>query len=66
MADTVTRFVESGEGSRLLPPRSVIKRVYRGQKIVVLVLDSGFEYKDAIYKTLSAVAKKITERHCNV
>jgi hypothetical protein len=32
---------------------------------VVLVLENGFEYEGAIYKTLSAVAKKITGQHCN-
>lgn len=65
VADTVTGFVEPGEDSRLPPPRSVIERVYKGQKILVLVLETGFEYDGAIYKTLSAVAKKITGQHCN-
>ncbi len=37
----------------------------QGEKIVVLVLDNGFEYEGTIYKTLSAVAKKITGQHCN-
>lgn len=53
VADTVTGFVEPGEDSRLPPPRSVIERVYKGQKILVLVLETGFEYDGAIYKTLS-------------
>ncbi len=53
------------EDNRLPPPRSEIERVYKGEKIVVLVLDNGFEYEGAIYKTLSAVAKKITGQHCN-
>jgi hypothetical protein len=65
VADTVTGFVEPGEDSRLPPPRSVIERVYKGQTILVLVLETGFEYDGAIYKTLSAVAKKITGQHCN-
>ena len=63
--DSVNGFVEPGEASSLPPPRSVIVRVYKGQKILVLVLETGFEYDGAIYKTLSAVAKKITGQHCN-
>jgi hypothetical protein len=63
--DTVTGFVQPEEDNRLPPPRSEIERVYKGEKIVVLVLDNGFEYEGAIYKTLSAVAKKITGQHCN-
>jgi hypothetical protein len=50
--DTVTGFVQPEEYNRLPPPRSEIERVYKGEKIVVLVLDNGFEYEGAIYKTL--------------
>ncbi len=63
--ETVTGFVKPEEDNRLPPPRSEIERVYKGEKIVVLVLGNGFEYEGAIYKTLSAVAKKITGQHCN-
>ncbi len=63
--DTMTGFVQPEEDNRLPPPRSEIERVYKGEKIVVLVLDNGFEYEGAVYKTLSAVAKKITGQHCN-
>ena len=31
----------------------------------VKVLAQGFEYEGEIYKSLSAVAKKITGTHCN-
>ncbi|MCF7960466.1 MAG: DUF2924 domain-containing protein [Pirellula sp.] len=63
--DTVTGFVQPEEDNRLPPPKSVLERVYKGEKILVLVLENGFEYEGAIYKTLSAVAKKITGQHCN-
>jgi hypothetical protein len=63
--ETVTGFVLSREDNRLPPPKSVLERVYKGEKILVLVLENGFEYDGAIYKTLSAVAKKITGQHCN-
>lgn len=43
--DTVTGFVQPEEDNRLPPPRSEIERVYKGEKIVVLVLENGFEYR---------------------
>jgi len=63
--NTVTGFVQPGEDNRLPPPSSELERVYKGEKYVVLVLENGFEYDGAIYKTLSAVAKKISGQHCN-
>ena len=65
VGNTVTGFVQPGEDNRLPPPKSVLERVYKGEKILVLVLENGFEYEGAIYKTLSAVAEKITGQHCN-
>jgi hypothetical protein len=65
VGNTVTGFVQPEEDNRLPPPKSVLERVYKGEKILVLVLENGFEYEGAIYKTLSAVAKKITGQHCN-
>ena len=62
---TVTGFVQPEEDNRLPPPKSVLERFYKGEKILVLVLENGFEYEGAIFKTLSAVAKKITGQHCN-
>jgi len=64
-ADTVTGFVQPDADNRLPPPKSVLERIYKGEKILALVLENGFEYEGAIYKTLSAVAKKITGQHCN-
>ncbi len=65
VGNTVMGFVQPEEDNRLPPPKSVLERVYKGEKILVLVLENGFEYEGAIYKTLSAVAKKITGQHCN-
>ena len=65
MGDTVTGFVQPEEDNRLPPPSSELERVYKSEKYVVLVLENGFEYDGAIYKTLSAVAKKISGQHCN-
>jgi Protein of unknown function (DUF2924) len=50
---------------RLPPPGSDIRRNYKGQTILVRVLESGFEFEGEVFKSLSAVAKKITGQHCN-
>lgn len=50
---------------RLPPPGSTIARVYKGQRLQVRVLASGFEYAGVVYPSLSAVAKAITGSHCN-
>jgi len=50
---------------RLPTPGQEITREYKGQTLVVRVLDHGFELEGEVYKSLSAVAKKITGTHCN-
>ena len=50
---------------RLPIPGSVITKKYHGQKIMVKVLENGFEYNGAIYKTLSGVASAIAGQHWN-
>ncbi len=51
--------------SRIPVPATTITRVYKGQTLQVKVLSSGFEYEGEVFKSLSAVAKKITGSHCN-
>jgi hypothetical protein len=49
-----------------LPMRgTVLVRPYRGRMIEVRVLDQGFEHNGQIYKSLTAVAQKITGKHWN-
>ncbi|MBX3399476.1 MAG: DUF2924 domain-containing protein [Gemmataceae bacterium] len=50
---------------RLPPPGSTLTRVYKGARLQVRVLASGFEYAGVVYPSLSAVAKAITGSHCN-
>ncbi len=50
---------------RLPLPGSSIVREYRGRKIEVHVLAIGFEFEGERYRSLSAVARKITGTHCN-
>ena len=46
-------------------PGGVITRVYKGRTLRVKVLDQGLEFEGEIFKSLSAVAKRITGAHCN-
>ena len=69
---TVTRFVPNGGGGHPSDPRlpaagSAIVREYKGRThhVVVLESDRGFEYEGDRYRTLTAVAKRITRSHIN-
>jgi hypothetical protein len=50
---------------RLPLPGTVLTRDYKGETLHVQVLPEGFEYEGEVYKSLSAVAKKITGSHCS-
>ncbi|GIW85688.1 MAG: hypothetical protein KatS3mg108_0012 [Isosphaeraceae bacterium] len=50
---------------RLPAPGTAIVRQYKGRRLRVLVLPDGFEFEGNRYKSLSAVAKKITGSHVN-
>ena len=50
---------------RIPPPGTVLTRVYRGQAYHVVVCEDGFEYDGEVYRSLSAVARKITGSHWN-
>ncbi len=56
---TVTGIV-SEHDSRLPMPGSVIVKEHRGLRIMVRVLDSGFEYDGKRFRSLSAIAREIT------
>jgi len=66
---TVKRLLPNGEHNdpRLPSPGSAIIREYKGRKIRVVVLadGQGFECDGERYRTLSAIAKKITGSHIN-
>jgi hypothetical protein len=51
--------------NRVPIPGSLITREYKGRLLEVLVLEEGFEYAGEKFKSLSAVAKRITGSHCN-
>jgi hypothetical protein len=54
-----------GNAHRVPPPGSILSRLYKGEVLQVRVLDYGFEFEAEVYRSLSAVAKKITGGHCN-
>ncbi len=51
--------------SRLPIPGTVITRQYKGRTLQVVVLGQGFEFEGEVFKSLSAVAKRITGSHYN-
>ncbi len=51
--------------NRLPMPGAVLTRPYKGQTVEVRVLPHGFEHEGEIYRSLSAVAKKVTGTHWN-
>jgi hypothetical protein len=62
---TPTRKPATNGDARIPLPATIITRVYKGETLQVKVLPAGFEYEGEVYKSLSAVAKKITGSHCN-
>ena len=50
---------------RLPMPGTLIKREYKGQRIQVRVLPRGFEFEGEVYRSLSAIAQKVTGAHWN-
>ena len=50
---------------RLPMPGTILTRRYKGRVIQVTVLPKGFEFDGEVYRSLSAVARKITGAHWN-
>lgn len=50
---------------RVPPPGTVLTRAYRGRAHHVVVRDNGFEYDGQVFRSLSAIAKRITGSHWN-
>ena len=62
---TKVATIQISQDERLPMPGAVLTRRYKGQVVEVRVLPHGFEYEGDVYRTLSAVAKKITGTHWN-
>ena len=50
---------------RLPEPGTLLSRQYQGQEVVVKVLAEGFEYQAQHYRSLSAIARKVTGTQWN-
>jgi hypothetical protein len=46
-------------------PGTQIERMYKGQRIVVTIMDNGVRFNGELYSSLSAVAQAITGTHWN-
>ena len=57
---TATGTLNSPRDPRLPLPGTLLVREFRGKTIVIKVLDEGFEYDNQRYKSLSAIARKVT------
>lgn len=57
--------VASPRDPRLPAAGTAIRREYKGRKLVVKVLDDGFEFEGQRFRSLTAVAKKITGTNWN-
>jgi len=62
---TIRRHIHAPGDPRIPAPGAVITRDYKGQKLLVAVLEKGFEFEGRIYRSLSAVAKEVTGSHWN-
>ena len=49
-----------GRVERDLQPGTVLKRQFKGREIEVTVTDAGFVYEDVVFRSISAVARRIT------
>lgn len=56
---------DAGRSSSFPKPGAVLRREYKGRVIVVRVLPRGFEYEGEVYRSLTAIARKITGAHWN-
>ena len=46
-------------------PGTQLERMYKGQKIVVTIMENGVRWNGELYRSLSAVAKAVTGSHWN-
>ncbi|NLY01559.1 MAG: DUF2924 domain-containing protein [Rhodopirellula sp.] len=62
---TATSAFRVGVDDRLPMAGTLLKRRYKGQTVQVRVLEQGFEFDGEVYRSLSAVARKVTGAHWN-
>ncbi|HYC99868.1 MAG TPA: DUF2924 domain-containing protein [Phycisphaerales bacterium] len=60
---TVVAPIKLPRGSAAPMPGSLLVKEYQGKRIVVRVLEKGFEYEGKVYRSLSAIANAVTGGH---
>ncbi len=63
--ETIVKSFFISHDRRLPMPGTILIRKYQGKTIRVMVLSKGFEYEGEIYRSLSAIAKVVTNSHWN-
>lgn len=61
----VTAAFDLGRPSSFPKPGSVLRREYKGGVVIVKVLPKGFEHDGEVYRSLTAIAQKVTGSHWN-
>ncbi len=64
-AETPESGKKPNRDKRLPIPGTIITKDYKGNKLQVKILESGFEFNNKSYKSLSAIAKDVTGAHWN-
>lgn len=64
-ASVMTLPFKPGPDRRLPMPGTLLRREYKGQTLHVRVLSSGFEFNGEVYRSLTAIAKRVTGSHWN-
>jgi hypothetical protein len=66
-ADTASPLDRAGAGKdrRLPSPGTLLTRQFENRRIVVKVLEDGFEYQSQRYRSLSAIAREVTGTRWN-
>lgn len=57
---SITLPIKVPRDDRLPAAGTMLRRVYKGQSIHVRVLSKGFEYDGEVYRSLTAIARKVT------
>ena len=60
-----TKVRKFSNDNRLPKPGTILTRKYKGNMLVVTVLEKGFDYDGHVYRSLTAVAEKITGTQWN-
>lgn len=62
---TASYSYQSDQEQRLPMPGAILIRHYKGIVIRVLVMDKGFEYNGEVYRSLTAITRKVTGTRWN-